>query len=99
MVAAREAHKLTFNICVWFYVNYSGDKDFIRPQYKLNKRTQDSDFLIRLKSAVNDGDAFIQLAKSNPNNEIINILSELHVPKKRMKRMTTLFTDWIQALR
>ncbi len=82
MVAAREAHKLTFNICVWFYVNYSGDKDFIRPQYKLNKRTQDSDFLIRLKSAVNDGDAFVQLAKSNPNNEIINILSELHVPKE-----------------
>ena len=54
MVAAREAHKLTFNICVWFYVNYSGDKDFIRPQYKLNKRTQDSDFLIRLKSAVKE---------------------------------------------
>ena len=82
MVAAREAHKLTFNICVWFYVNYSGDKDFIRPQYKLNKRTQDSDFLMRLKSAVNDGDAFIQLARSNPDNEIINILSELHVPKE-----------------
>ena len=82
MVAAREAHKLTFNICVWFYVNYSGDKDFIRPQYKLNKRTQDSDFLIRLKSAVNDGDAFIKLAKSNPNNEIISILRELHVPNE-----------------
>ena len=82
MVAAREAHKLTFNICVWFNVNYSGDKDFIRPQYKLNKRTQDSDFLIRLKSAVNDGDAFIKLAKSNPNNEIISILRELHVPNE-----------------
>lgn len=82
MVAAREAHKLTFNICVWFYVNYSGDKDFIRPQYKLNKRTQDSDFLIRLKSAVNDGDAFLKLAKSNPDNEIISILRELHVPNE-----------------
>ena len=82
MVAAREAHRLTFNICVWFYVNYSGDKDFIRPQYKLNKRTQDSDFLMRLKSAINDGDGFIKLMKSNPDNDIINILSELYVPKE-----------------
>lgn len=86
MVAAREAHKLTFNICVWFYVNYSGDKDFIRPQYKLNKRTQDSDFLMRLKSAVNEGEGFIQLARSNPNNEIISILSEIYVPKEEEEK-------------
>ena len=56
--AASEAHKIIFNICVWFYVNYSGDKDFIRPKYKISRRTQDADFLIRLKSAINDGEDF-----------------------------------------
>ena len=79
--AANEAHKIIFNICVWFYVNYSGDKDFIRPKYKVSRRTQDADFLIRLKSAINDGKDFIRLKQSSPNNEIIQILNELYVPK------------------
>ena len=79
--AASEAHKIIFNICVWFYVNYSGDKDFIRPKYKLSRRTQDADLLIRLKSAINDGDEFLRLRQSSPNNEIIQILNELYVPK------------------
>ena len=79
--AASEAHKIIFNICVWFYVNYSGDKDFIRPKYKLSRRTQDADFLIRLKSAINDGEDFIRLRQSSPNNEIIQILNELFIPK------------------
>ncbi len=79
--AASEAHKIIFNICVWFYVNYSGDKDFIRPKYKLSRRTQDADFLIRLKSAINDGEDFIRLRQSSPNNEIIQILNELYIPK------------------
>lgn len=78
--AANEAHKIIFNICVWFYVNYSGDKNFIRPKYKLSRRTQDADFLIRLKAAVNDGKDFIRLRQSSPNNEIIQILNELYVP-------------------
>ena len=79
--AASEAHKIIFNICVWFYVNYSGDKDFIRPKYKLSRRTQDADFLIRLKSAINEGEDFIRLRQSSPNNEIIQILNELFIPK------------------
>ena len=79
--AASEAHKIIFNICVWFYVNYSGDKDFIRPKYKLSRRTQDADLMIRLKSAINDGEDFIRLRQSSPNNEIIQILNELYVPK------------------
>lgn len=79
--AASEAHKIIFNICVWFYVNYSGDKEFIRPKYKLSRRTQDADFLIRLKSAINDGNEFIRLRQSSPNNEIIQILNELFIPK------------------
>ena len=79
--AASEAHKIIFNICVWFYVNYSGDKNFIRPKYKLSRRTQDADFLIRLKSAINDGEDFIRLRQSSPNNEIIQILNELYIPK------------------
>ena len=78
---ASEAHKIIFNICVWFYVNYSGDKNFIRPKYRLSRRTQDADFLIRLKSAVNDGDDFIRLRQSSPNNEVIQILNELYIPK------------------
>ncbi|ADC46894.1 hypothetical protein mru_1043 [Methanobrevibacter ruminantium M1] len=81
LTAAREAHKLVFNVCVWFYVNYSGDKDFIRPKYKLSRRTQDADFLIRLKSAINDGNDFIKLRQNNPNNEIIQILNEIYVKK------------------
>lgn len=79
--AASEAHKIIFNICVWFYVNYSGDKDFIRPKYKLSRRTQEADFLIRLKSAINDGEDFLRLRQSSPNNEIIQILNELYTPK------------------
>ena len=79
--AASEAHKIIFNICVWFYVNYSGDKNFIRPRYKLSRRTQDADFLIRLKSAINDGEDFKRLRQSSPNNEIIQILNELYIPK------------------
>ncbi|SFL46293.1 hypothetical protein SAMN02910297_00955 [Methanobrevibacter olleyae] len=79
--AASEAHRLIFNICVWFYINYSGDKDFIRPKYKLSRRTQDADFLIRLKSAINDGDDFKRLRQSSPNNEIIQILNELYIPE------------------
>ena len=79
--AASEAHKIIFNICVWFYVNYSGDKNFIRPKYKLSRRTQDADFLSRLKSAINDGEDFIRLRQSSPNNEIIQILNELYIPK------------------
>ena len=79
--AASEAHKIIFNICVWFYVNYSGDKDFIRPKYKLSRRTQDADFLIRLKSAINDGEEFRRLRQSSPDNEIIQILNELYIPK------------------
>ena len=79
--AASEAHKIIFNICVWFYVNYSGDKDFIRPKYKLSRRTQDADFLIRLKSAINEGEDFKRLRSSSPNNEIVQILNELYVPK------------------
>ena len=79
--AASEAHKIIFNICVWFYVNYSGDKDFIRPKYKLSRRTQDADFLIRLKSAINDGEDFKRLRQTSPNNEIIQILNELYIPK------------------
>ena len=81
LTAAREAHKLVFNICVWFYVNYSGDKEFIRPKYKLSRRTQDADFLIRLKSAINDGTDFIKLRQNNPNNEVIQILNEVYVKK------------------
>ena len=84
--AASEAHKIIFNICVWFYVNYSGDKNFIRPKYKLSRRTQDADFLIRLKSAINDGEDFIRLRQSSPNNEIIQILNELYVPKVEEKK-------------
>ena len=80
--AASEAHKIIFNICVWFYVNYSGDKDFIRPKYKISRRTQDADFLIRLKSAINDGDDFKRLRQSSPNNEIIQILNELYIPRQ-----------------
>lgn len=80
--AAGEAHKIIFNICVWFYVNYSGDKDFIRPKYKISRRTQDADFLIRLKSAINDGEDFKRLRQSSPNNEIIQILNELYIPKQ-----------------
>lgn len=80
--AASEAHKIIFNICVWFYVNYSGDKDFIRPKYKISRRTQDADFLIRLKSAINDGEDFKRLRQSSPNNEIIQILNELYIPKQ-----------------
>ena len=79
--AASEAHKIIFNICVWFYVNYSGDKEFIRPKYKLSRRTQDVDFLIRLKSAINEGDDFLRLRRSSPNNEVIQILNELYIPK------------------
>ena len=81
LTAAREAHKLVFNICVWFYVNYSGDKDFIRPKYKISRRTQEADFLLRLKSAINDGSDFISLRQRNPNNEIIQILNEIYVKK------------------
>lgn len=81
LTAAREAHKLVFNICVWFYVNYSGDKDFIRPKYKISRRTQEADFLLRLKSAINEGNDFISLRQRNPNNEIIQILNELYVKK------------------
>ena len=84
--AANEAHKIIFNICVWFYVNYSGDKDFIRPKYKLSRRTQDADFLIRLKSAINDSEDFIRLRQSSPNNEIIQILNELYIPKVTHKK-------------
>ena len=84
--AASEAHKIIFNICVWFYVNYSGDKDFIRPKYKLSRRTQDADFLIRLKSAINDSEDFIRLRQSSPNNEIIQILNELYIPKVNHKK-------------
>ncbi|MBQ3472843.1 MAG: hypothetical protein IJH35_02050 [Methanobrevibacter sp.] len=84
--AASEAHKIIFNICVWFYVNYSGDKEFIRPKYKLSRRTQDADFLIRLKSAINDGEDFIRLRQSSPNNEIIQILNELYLPKVEEKK-------------
>ena len=84
--AASEAHKIIFNICVWFYVNYSGDKDFIRPKYKLSRRTQDADFLIRLKSAINDSEDFIRLRQSSPNNEIIQILNELYIPKVTHKK-------------
>ena len=82
LTAAREAHKLVFNICVWFYVNYSGDKDFIRPKYKISRRTQEADFLLRLKSAINDGSDFISLRQRNPNNEIVQILNELYVKKE-----------------
>lgn len=81
LAAASEAHKIIFNICVWFYVNYSGDKEFIRPKYKVSRRTQDADFLIRLKSAINDGEDFKRLRQSSPNNEIIQILNELYIPK------------------
>ena len=84
--AASEAHKIIFNICVWFYVNYSGDKDFIRPKYKLSRRTQDADFLIRLKSAINDSEDFIRLRQASPNNEIIQILNELYIPKVTHKK-------------
>ena len=84
--AASEAHKIIFNICVWFYVNYSGDKDFIRPKYKLSRRTQDADFLIRLKSAINDSADFIRLRQASPNNEIIQILNELYIPKVNHKK-------------
>ena len=84
--AASEAHKIIFNICVWFYVNYSGDKDFIRPKYKLSRRTQDADFLIRLKSAINDSEDFIRLRQASPNNEIIQILNELYIPKVNHKK-------------
>ena len=84
--AASEAHKIIFNICVWFYVNYSGDKDFIRPKYKLSRRTQDADFLIRLKSAINDGKDFIRLRQSSPDNEIIQILNELYIPKAKEEK-------------
>lgn len=84
--AASEAHKIIFNICVWFYVNYSGDKDFIRPKYKISRRTQDADFLIRLKSAINDGEDFLRLRQSSPNNEIIQILNELYIPKVEEKK-------------
>ncbi|MBQ2961744.1 hypothetical protein [Methanobrevibacter sp.] len=84
--AASEAHKIIFNICVWFYVNYSGDKDFIRPKYKLSRRTQDADFLIRLKSAINDGNDFIRLRQSSPNNEIVQILNELYIPKVKEEK-------------
>nr|WP_295605021.1 hypothetical protein [uncultured Methanobrevibacter sp.] len=81
--SASEAHKIIFNICVWFYVNYSGDKDFIRPKYKLSRRTQDADFLIRLKAAINDGKDFIRLRQSSPDNEIIQILNELYIWNKQ----------------
>ena len=81
LAAAREAHKLVFNICVWFYINYSGDKDFIRPKYKVSRRTQDADFLIRLKSVINNGDDFLKLRQNNPNNEIIQILNEIYIKK------------------
>ena len=84
--AASEAHKIIFNICVWFYVNYSGDKDFIRPKYKLSRRTQDADFLIRLKSAINEGKDFIRLRQSSPDNEIIQILNELYIPKAKEEK-------------
>ena len=84
--SASEAHKIIFNICVWFYVNYSGDKDFIRPKYKLSRRTQDADFLIRLKSAINDGKDFIRLRQSSPDNEIIQILNELYIPKAKEEK-------------
>ncbi|MBP5699903.1 MAG: hypothetical protein J6W71_03535, partial [Methanobrevibacter sp.] len=64
----------------------SGDKDFIRPKYKLSRRTQDADFLIRLKSAINDGKDFIRLRQSSPNNEIIQILNELYIPKEKQEK-------------
>ncbi|WP_297980534.1 hypothetical protein [uncultured Methanobrevibacter sp.] len=87
IAAAKEAHRVCFNICVWFYVNYSGDRDFVRPKYKLSRRTQDADFLLRLKAAINDGDEFVNLRKSNPNSEIIQILNEIYVkPIKEEKK-------------
>ena len=67
-------------------VNYSGDKDFIRPKYKLSRRTQDADFLIRLKAAINDGKDFIRLRQSSPDNEIIQILNELYIPKAKEEK-------------
>ena len=61
--SASEAHKIIFNICVWFYVNYSGDKDFIRPKYKLSRRTQDALPLMMVRTSLDLGNP-VQTMKS-----------------------------------
>lgn len=74
--SAREAHKLCFKILIWFYENYSSDKNFIMPKYKISKTSKEYNFLKKLRNLVNSSD-FKELKKSSKNNSIVNLLSGL----------------------
>lgn len=76
--SAKQAHKIIFNICIWFYEEYGGNKSFIRPVYKIGKRPHDIDIMIRLKYALENSDDFKQLLVSTKEgNKIIELLKEL----------------------
>lgn len=78
LASARQAHKMVFNIAVWFFTEYGEDKSFTRPFYKIGKRPKDIDILIRLKHAIEDENEFKQLLiSSSKDNKIVELLKEL----------------------
>ncbi len=78
LASARQAHKMVFNITVWFFTEYGEDKSFTRPFYKIGKRPKDIDILIRLKHAIEDEEEFRQLLiSSSKDNKIVELLKEL----------------------
>lgn len=76
--SAKQAHKMVFNLLVWFFEEYGEDKSFTRPFYKIGKRSKDMDILIRLKHAIINDDEFREvLIGSTKDNSIVGLLKEL----------------------
>lgn len=76
--SAKQAHKMVFNLLVWFFEEYGEDKSFTRPFYKIGKRSKDIDILIRLKHAISNDDEFREvLIGSTKDNSIVGLLKEL----------------------
>ncbi|MCQ2737897.1 MAG: hypothetical protein MJ224_04765 [archaeon] len=76
--SAKQAHKMVFNLLVWFFEEYGEDKSFTRPFYKIGKRSKDMDILIRLKHAISNDDEFREvLIGSTKDNSIVGLLKEL----------------------
>ena len=79
------------------YVQNGGLRDYKTGfnEVKSDSSLSDDDFrdespnkssLIRLKAAINDGKDFIRLRQSSPDNEIIQILNELYIPKAKEEK-------------
>ncbi|MDO5849825.1 MAG: hypothetical protein Q4P14_01295 [Methanobacteriaceae archaeon] len=75
--SAKQAHKMVFNLAVWFFEEYGEDKSFTRPFYKIGKRSKDIDILIRLKQAVLDEEDFREVLVATKDNAIVELLKEL----------------------